>query len=226
MSASMRPSFLDREPVELGFGTSGLRGLVADMTDLECYINTRGFLAYITRINDILKGDIICIAGDLRPSTGRIMAAVAAAIEDAGYRVDNCGLIPIPAMAYYAMQKGRASIMVTGSHIPKDRNGIKFYKHDGEILKMDERGIAEEVAKVRREEYAKSADETLFDEGGMFKKPRRGNPAGEEAKKGYIRRYLEVFSHDCLSGKTIIVYQHSAVGRDMLAYVLESLGAG
>ena len=30
---------LTYSPVELAFGTSGLRGLVTDMTDLECYIN-------------------------------------------------------------------------------------------------------------------------------------------------------------------------------------------
>jgi phosphomannomutase len=221
----MKPPFLKKEPVELRFGTSGLRGLVADMTDLECYINTRGFLKYLIRVNDISPGDTIGIAGDLRPSTGRIMAAVAVAIEDSGCKVDNCGLIPTPAIAYYAMQKGQASIMVTGSHVPQDRNGIKFYRHDGEVLKTDEDGIAAEVAEVRREEYARSAGETLFNEGGMFKKPRQIDTAHEKAKKAYIRRFLDVFPPHCFSGKTVIVYQHSAVGRDMLAQVLESLGA-
>jgi phosphomannomutase len=225
MSALIKPSFLDKELVELRFGTSGLRGRVVDMTDLECYINTKGFLAYIARIKDVPKGDTVYIAGDLRPSTDRIMAAVAAAIEDSGYRVSNCGRIPTPAMAYYAMQKSRASIMVTGSHIPKEMNGIKFYKHDGEVLKADEGGITAEVAKIRRMEYAKSADETMFDGKGMLKNQRRVGPASEEAKDEYIRRYLEVFPHDCLSGKTVIVYQHSAVGRDLLTYVLEGLGA-
>ncbi|MCB0384946.1 MAG: hypothetical protein KDD43_06105, partial [Bdellovibrionales bacterium] len=31
-----------------------------------------------------------------------------------------------------------STIMVTGSHIPDDRNGIKFNLSDGEILKHDE----------------------------------------------------------------------------------------
>ena len=36
--------------------------------------------------------------------------------------------------------------MVTGSHIPADRNGIKFNKCSGEILKQDEaRMMAQEV---------------------------------------------------------------------------------
>jgi phosphomannomutase len=32
--------------------------------------------------------------------------------------------------------------MVTGSHIPDDRNGIKFYRPAGEMLKDDEAGCA------------------------------------------------------------------------------------
>ena len=30
---------LSYQPVELGFGTSGLRGLVADISQLEAYLN-------------------------------------------------------------------------------------------------------------------------------------------------------------------------------------------
>jgi phosphomannomutase len=226
MSVTLKkPTFLKKEPVKLSFGTSGLRALVEDMTDLECYINTKGFLEYLKGISDISPKDTICIAGDLRPSTGRIMATVAAAIKQSGFKVDNCGLIPTPAMAYYAMQNGRASIMVTGSHVPKNRNGIKYYKHDGEVLKADEEEIIAKVAGVRREEYAKNIDEILYDENGMFKVPIHAGPVNEEAKKAYIHRYLDVFPSDCFKGKTIIVYQHSAVGRDMLAYVLESLGS-
>jgi len=40
--------------------------------------------------------------------------------------------------------------MVTGSHIPADRNGIKFTKRSGEILKSDEPGILEHVRKEGR----------------------------------------------------------------------------
>ncbi len=39
--------FRGKNPTALAFGTSGLRGLVSDITDLEAYINTRGFLDYL-----------------------------------------------------------------------------------------------------------------------------------------------------------------------------------
>ena len=47
----------------------------------------------------------------------------------------------------------------------------------------------------------------------------------DNAKQLYIRRYLDVFTTRALKGKTILLYQHSAVGRDILAQILESLGA-
>ena len=43
------------------------------------------------------------------------------------------------------MQQGAASIMVTGSHIPDDRNGIKFNRPRGEILKPDEARIRDQI---------------------------------------------------------------------------------
>ena len=140
---------LKYEPVELAFGTSGLRGLVVDMTDLECYINTAGFLAYLAETEDATS--VVYIGGDLRDSTPRILGAVMKAVEDAGREYVYCGLLPTPALAFYALQQGAPCIMVTGSHIPSDRNGIKFYKTAGEVLKSDEAGIKDAVAKVRAE---------------------------------------------------------------------------
>jgi phosphomannomutase len=43
-----------------------------------------------------------------------------------GYRPVNCGKIPSPAVALFGLENKIPAIMVTGSHIPDDRNGIKF----------------------------------------------------------------------------------------------------
>src|SRR5580692_11377461 len=57
MSSSVpRPSFLDYTPVSLAFGTSGLRGLVKDITDLEAYINVKATLRYLLTTGDIRPG--------------------------------------------------------------------------------------------------------------------------------------------------------------------------
>ena len=228
MDSSPRPpAFLSYTPVPLQFGTSGLRGLVKDITDLEAYINAKGFVRYALRAADVKPGDTVVLAGDLRPSTDRILAAVATAARDAGLSVEYAGRIPTPALTYYAMRTGRASVMVTGSHIPFDRNGIKFNKTRGEVLKADEAGILEEVAAVRREEYGRNGEESAFDAAGTVKPGRRAAlpPLNAEAEESYVRRYLDAFPKDCLKGRRIAVYQHSAVGRDALVRIFKALGA-
>ncbi len=77
-------SFLSYTPVPLAFGTSGLRGLVKDITDVESYINVKGALRYLLSTGDIRAGSRVVIGGDLRPSTDRIMRACAQAIVDYG----------------------------------------------------------------------------------------------------------------------------------------------
>ena len=38
--------------------------------------------------------------------------------------------------------------MVTGSHIPDDRNGIKFNRPKSELLKRDEPGMKEQIVEL------------------------------------------------------------------------------
>ncbi|MCK5514725.1 MAG: hypothetical protein KAJ00_09515, partial [Deltaproteobacteria bacterium] len=51
------------------------------------------------------------------------------------------GKLPSPAVAFFGFTNNIPSIMVTGSHIPDDRNGIKYNRATGEIMKDDESGI-------------------------------------------------------------------------------------
>jgi phosphomannomutase len=46
-----------------------------------------------------------------------------------------------------------------------------------------------------------------------------------EGEEEYVARYLSLFMDPPLQGEQIVVYQHSAVGRDLLVRVLEELGA-
>jgi phosphomannomutase len=57
------------------FGTSGARGLAADMTDRVCYAYTAAFLQYLVFQGAIASGADLAMAGDLRPSSPRILAA-------------------------------------------------------------------------------------------------------------------------------------------------------
>ncbi len=195
----------------VGFGTSGARGTVEAMSNPVCYAYTCAFLQAMQGEGVIQAGSEVILAGDLRPSTPRILAAVARAVEDGGYRLSFAGMIPAPALAFHAMQQGAASIMVTGSHIPDDRNGIKFNRPDGEILKQDEARIREQIITLPEPFPPLAASEL----------PAIDATAGET----YIERYTRFLPDNCLKALKVGVYEHSGVGRDLLGLILQRLGA-
>jgi phosphomannomutase len=186
------------------FGTSGARGLVVDMTDAVCFAYTAAFLQVIA----MPAGSRVALGIDLRPSSPAIAAACAAAIRHAGLEVDYCGALPTPALAFHAQEQGLPAIMVTGSHIPFDRNGIKFYRPTGEITKADEAGIA-------------AASVQLPEQGLSLPLP-SVNPA---ARLAYLARYQAFFPGQPLAGMRLASYEHSSVARDLLRQLLEALGA-
>lgn len=231
---------LTYEPQELAFGTSGRRGKVVDLTQLEVYLNALAELEYLQSLapedGGIRRGDKFYFAYDLRPSSrefvpaeqgrGEIAQAIVAAINDAGMQAVNLGAIPTPALASFALARNTGSIMVTGSHIPFDRNGYKVNTSRGELLKQQEAPINQQVKQVRHRLYEQPAEASLFDARGMFKSGHQALPAEHgEARTAYIARFLDFFAGSTLNGKRLLVYQHSAVGRDVLVEILEQLGA-
>lgn len=199
----------------VAFGTSGARGLVSAMTDQVCFAYTQAFLRYLREIGEYQQGQAVAIAGDLRPSTPRILRACAAAIIAEGGQVDYCGYVPSPAVALYGFSKRTPSLMVTGSHIPDDRNGIKFNRPQGELLKSDEAGILAQVPDYPSSWFDDNETLQAVIEWGEQK----------DTSTAYVQRYRDFFGVNALTGMTVGVYQHSAVGRDLLVTVFEELGA-
>lgn len=189
----------------VAFGTSGARGLVSAMTNEVCAAYAAAFLSVVRKSFTVTR---VALGIDLRPSSPRIMAACAAALREQGILVDYCGALPTPALALYAQNECIPAIMVTGSHIPFDRNGIKFYRPDGEITKADELAIAETIVEINGN-------------GGEPPLPQI-NPAAVEQ---YIQRYLDFFPAQPFKGMHLGVYEHSSVARDVIRRILEGLGA-
>ena len=201
----------------VAFGTSGARGLATAMTDQVCYAYAKGFLQYLESIGEIRRaGERVAVGGDFRPSSSRVMEAVCRAADDLGYYAVNCGKIPSPAVALFGFERNIPSIMVTGSHIPDDRNGVKFNKCAGEVLKSDEKGMSSQIVEL---------DDALFGTDGNFANVQAAHEISPEAGENYAMRYLNFFVHDALKGVRVGVYQHSAVGRDVLVKIFSHLGA-
>lgn len=191
------------EALGVGFGTSGVRGKVVDLTPELCHAYTHAFLEQTQR--DSRK---VLIGHDLRPSSPNIAAYCRQSALQSGYEVSYAGVLPTPALAFAAQELGIPAIMVTGSHIPFDRNGLKFYHAQGEITKADEaRILAAPLPRI-----------ALENAGGLPE-------ADSRIVDIYIRRYLDVFAANALSGWRIGVFEHSSAARDLLHRILRALGA-
>ena len=188
----------------VAFGTSGARGLVTDFKPEVCAAFT---LAFIQVMQQSFGFDRLAIAIDNRPSSPDIAAACIAAAKAVGIEVDYYGVIPTPALAVTSMADNIPAIMVTGSHIPFDRNGLKFYRPDGEISKADELAIL--VANAALPAFTIKGLPTV----------------SMRAAEAYIARYLDLYDGNLLSGMRIGIYEHSSAGRDLYASLFEQLGA-
>ena len=189
----------------VAFGTSGARGLVVQMTDAVCEAYVIAFLTVVARSFPFER---VALGVDLRPSSPGIAGACARAILSAGFRVDFCGALPTPALALYSQNGQIPAVMVTGSHIPFDRNGIKFYRPDGEISKADESAMAELHVALPGSDIS-----------GVLPS------VNQLAIKAYERRYLDFFPAGMLAGMRLGLYEHSSVARDTFRQILEQLGA-
>lgn len=194
------------------FGTSGLRGLSVDLIGVGTSIYANAFGQYLIQRGNAKRGDAVLIGRDFRESSPAIAEICVSALSGLGFTIFDCGAVPTPALALYGLKNKAASLMVTGSHIPADRNGIKFYKPDGEIDKVDEAAITELAADSR------SADVRVDN-----------RPIAEDHSNEclglFYRRNIGLLGGGALSGLKIGVYQHSTVARDLIVEVLVHYGA-
>lgn len=184
------------------FGTSGVRGLVVDLSPEICRAFTQGFL----RASGI-SGGAVLIGHDLRPSSPDIARACVTEARIMGFEPVNAGVVPTPALALAAEDRRVPAIMVTGSHIPFDRNGLKFYLPGGEISKQDEARILGSTISLV---HGPSASLPVVDPSVL---------------EHYAARYTGAFGDRCLAGMKLGIYEHSSAARDVLHMIFHALGA-
>ena len=197
--------------MSLKFGTSGLRGLSIDLKGKASAIYATAFARHLLSSGLSKKGDPILIGRDFRDSSPDVSATCIGALKAAGLEPLDCGAIPTPALALYSLSLKAAALMITGSHIPADRNGIKFYRPDGEIDKQDELAIATLAKQVEAE--------------GISDIQAEGDNREKEATALFHERNTALLQENALIGLKIGVYQHSTVARDAFVDVLTHYGA-
>jgi phosphomannomutase len=195
---------MDRSGVR--FGTSGARGLVADMTPEVCYAYTAAFLQVIAAP----AGSRIALGIDLRPSSPEIARACIAAIRQAGLEADFCGVLPTPALAFHAQENGH-----TGDHGHRQPYPVRPQRH--QVLSRHVARSPRPTKPALPAHALRCPEEVRLD-------PSAGgeHPGGATS---YIARYLDFFPANVLAGMRLGFYEHSSVARDLLHELLQGLGA-
>jgi len=130
-----------------GIALEGVEGQTVNLT--EDVVNRIG-KAFVLWLSSKVEKDFpdlkIGIGMDSRLSGPQLKEAVIDGITSLGCQIFDCGLASTPAMFMTTVTEGYeydGSIMVTASHLPFNRNGLKFFTKDGGLEKKDITDILE-----------------------------------------------------------------------------------
>lgn len=131
------------------FGTSGIRGVAKTLFTAQfCFDIGRTFAIFLDRHDQ--KG-MVAVGTDSRASSPHISDGVISGLSYERREVIDLGAVPVSATHYSIISTPAvASIMVTGSHIDMDSNGVKFFAFKEEILKEHEAEIEKIYEEVRQ----------------------------------------------------------------------------
>ena len=161
----------------LEFGTGGLRGIMGAGTNrMNKYIvaqATQGYANYLIKVgreggfSSVKKGEqlSVVVCHDCR-NNGRMFAETVANIFSSNgikvYLFES--LRPTPECSFAIRHLHcQGGVNVTASHNPKEYNGYKAYWEDGsQVLQPHDKGIIDEVNKVRLEDVKWEPDKDLI----------------------------------------------------------------
>ena len=186
-----------------------------ELTDEAVNDIVRAFLKWLSVKLD--KTELkIAVGNDVRISCDRIFTVIKKAVSESGCSLVYCGECSTPSM-FMLLKKSDwgcdASIMITASHLPYDRNGLKFFTADGGL---DGKDIEDIIALAESEEKLIS------------------NGAGSYEEQSYMEEYcrdlVDMVRTACgnsspLLGTKVIVDAGNGAGGFFAEKVLEPLGA-
>jgi phosphoglucosamine mutase len=154
------------------FGTDGIRAVAGvaplDKTTVRAVgialARTLGGTSGESHAGGLVHSGASVVMGmDTRESGPWIAATLAAALREAGARVENAGVITTPAIAYLARKHGfSAGVVISASHNPWQDNGIKIFGGDGfKLPDATELHIEQEIDRVLADESAPVDEQEL-----------------------------------------------------------------
>ncbi|MBQ4577515.1 MAG: phosphomannomutase/phosphoglucomutase [Clostridia bacterium] len=122
-----------------GVALEGIEGQHVNLTEDVCRNIGRGFALWLRERlgKDQLR---VCVGRDSRLSGPALAGWICGAMAAQGVQVTDIGMASTPAM-FMSTVTGEtpydASVMITASHLPFNRNGFKFFTRDGGLEKQD-----------------------------------------------------------------------------------------
>ena len=154
---------------------------------------------------------------DSRVTGPALLRAAAEGIAKAGASVQDYGMCTTPAMFMAIITPGfnpDGSIMITASHHPSDRNGLKFVTAEGGLTHEEISALIDAAEAVEPEDFPLS--------GAIVEKPFL--PVYMEQLAARIRRGLETDAEKPLQGLHVVVDAGNGAG-GFYATLMENLGA-
>ncbi len=121
-----------------GVALNGVEGEAVNLT--ATVVQTLGCAFTQWLINKGYESPCIAIGMDSRLSGNDLKQAFGKGINSMGAKVIDCGIASTPAMFMATINdkiSAQAGVMLTASHLPFNRNGLKFFTSDGGLNKAD-----------------------------------------------------------------------------------------
>ena len=197
-----------------GIALEGIEGQHVNLTEQACRDIGRGFALWLSQKTD--KRPLrVAVGRDSRLSGPALCAWICEAMAAEGLSVTDLGMASTPAMFMSTVTEGYeydASVMITASHLPFNRNGFKFFTPKGGLEKQD-------IAEILK--FTTSDGHT-------------GLPAGSVETGAFMDAYAALLckkvrdatgSETPLAGLRIVVDAGNGAGGFYAAKVLQPLGA-
>lgn len=137
-----------------GYAIETEGGQPVNLTDEAVESIAASFGAWLSKRKEIpVTGLRISVGTDSRISAPRLKAAAIRGLTFVGCTVFDCNMASTPAMFMSTVIKGReydGSIMITASHLPFNRNGLKFFIPEGGL---EQQNITEVLMMAQEKEY-------------------------------------------------------------------------
>ncbi|MDD7319145.1 MAG: phosphomannomutase/phosphoglucomutase [Prevotella sp.] len=201
-----------------GIAIEGVEGEDVNLTPEVVKTLAQSFVKWLREETGTIN-PTIAVGTDSRISGPVLKASLIEGFIDSGAKVFDCGIASTPAMFMATVDKDRpttAGIMVTASHLPFNRNGLKFFTKKGGLDKKD---ISAILAIAESGEFESAEAKGSVDKYDFM-------DAYASMLVDYIRRGAALPDYNRpLGGMKIVVDAGNGAGGFFATKVLERLGA-